>query len=543
MELDLQRVIFEFVGGLGIFLFGIKYMGEGLQRFAGNRLRDMLDRVTTNPVMAVLAGMAVTVLIQSSSGTTVIAVGLVSAGFMNLRQAIGVIMGANIGTTVTAFIIGFHVSEYSLPILAAGAILLYFIKNKKVHYAGQVVFGFGALFFGLELMGNGMKPLGTLSLFQDLTVGLSSNPLLGVLAGTILTGLVQSSSATIGIVQELYGQNLIDLHGALPVMFGDNIGTTITAVLASIGASLAARRAAMAHVIFNLAGTSIFLIVLPLYTIFIESLETNLTLSPAMTIAFAHGTFNVTNALIQLPFIGALAWAASKIIPGEDPSIEYRTKHLDPLFIEQSSSIALGQAKEEVLRMGRFSVQGLKEANSYLKTNQQKHAQSAIQFEEVINNLDRKITDYLILISRNEMDENESAEHSVLIDTVRDIERVGDHFENIIELVDYKLSNKVKITNEAIEDLEEMFDLTVKTLEHAVQSLDDRDMGLANRVLEAEDRIDRMERTLRKKHIIRMNNGECSAQAGMVYVDIVSNLERIGDHCVNVAEAVLGYRK
>ncbi|MBS2969706.1 Na/Pi cotransporter family protein [Metabacillus sp. KIGAM252] len=543
MELDLQRVIFEFVGGLGIFLFGIKYMGEGLQRSAGNRLRDMLDRFTTNPVMAVLAGMAVTVLIQSSSGTTVIAVGLVSAGFMNLPQAIGVIMGANIGTTVTAFIIGFHVSEYSLPIIAAGAILLYFIKNKKVHYAGQVVFGFGALFFGLELMGNGMKPLGTLSLFQDLTVGLSANPLLGVLAGTLLTGVVQSSSATIGILQELYGQNLVDLHAALPVMFGDNIGTTITAVLASIGASLAARRAAMAHVIFNLAGTSIFLIVLPLYTIFIESLETNLNLSPAMTIAFAHGTFNVTNALIQLPFIGALAWAATKIIPGEDPSIEYRSKHLDPLFIEQSSSIALGQAKEEVLRMGRFSVKGLKEANGYLKTNQQKHAQSAIQIEEVINNLDRKITDYLILISRNEMDENESAEHSVLIDTVRDIERVGDHFENIIELVDYKLSNKVKITDEAIEDLEEMFDLTVKTLEHAVQSLDDRDIGLANRVLEAEDRIDRMERTLRKKHIIRMNNGECSAQAGMVYVDIVSNLERIGDHCVNVAEAVLGYRK
>ncbi|MGD6815452.1 Na/Pi cotransporter family protein [Metabacillus sp. 84] len=543
MAIDLQRMIFEFAGGLGIFLFGIKYMGEGLQRAAGNRLRDMLDKFTANPVKAVIAGMLVTVLIQSSSGTTVIAVGLVSAGFLTLNQAIGVIMGANIGTTITAFIIGINVAEYSLPILAIGAVLLYFIKNKKIHHAGQVVFGFGALFFGLELMGNGMRPLASLDFFTEFTLMLSSNPLLGVLAGTLFTGIVQSSSATIGILQELYGQSLVDLRAALPVMFGDNIGTTMTAVLASIGASLAARRAALAHVVFNIAGTSLFLVVLPLFTMFIQSLEQNLNLSPAMTIAFAHGSFNITNALIQLPFISSIAWAASKVIPGEDSSVEYRAKHLDPLFIEQSSSIALGQAKEEVLRMGRFSLQGLKEAKLYLTGSQQKHAQRALQIEEAINNLDRKITDYLILVSRNELNEDETSEHSVLIDTVRDLERVGDHFENIIELVDYKLSNKVKITDEALDDLDEMFELTVKTLSYAVQSLDDRDHGLANRIFEAEDRIDRMERTLRKKHILRMNSGECSAQAGMIFVDIVSNLERIGDHCVNVAEAVLGYRK
>ncbi|MTH52434.1 sodium-dependent phosphate transporter [Bacillus mangrovi] len=543
MDFNLQQVIFEFLGGLGIFLFAIKYMGEGLQRAAGSRLRDMLDRFTSNPFLAVLTGTAVAVLIQSSSGTTVIAVGLVSAGFLQLKQAIGVVMGANIGTTVTAFVIGIPVSEYSLPILAAGSLLLFFVKNKTIHHTGQVVFGFGALFFGLELMGKGIRPLGELEFFQELTLSFSANPLLGVLAGTLLTGLVQSSSATIGILQELYGQNLVNLQAALPIMFGDNIGTTITAVLASIGASLTARRTALAHVIFNLAGTSIFLVVLPLFTVFIQSLESNLSLNPAMTIAFAHGSFNITNALIQLPFIGALAWAASKIIPGEESGVEYRTKRLDPMFIEQSVSIALGQAKEEVLRMGRFSVQGLKEADLYLKTNQQKNASNALQIEEALNNLDRKITDYLILISRNELNEGESAEHSVLIDTVRDIERVGDHFENIIELVDYKLTNKVKISEEALTDLEEMFTLTLTTLENAVQSLDDRDIGLANRVLEAEEKIDRMERALRKQHVLRMNSGECNAQAGMVFVDIISNLERIGDHCVNVAEAVLGYRK
>ena len=238
MELNVQEMIFQFLGGLGIFLFGIKYMGDGLQKSAGDRLRDILDRFTTNPFMGVLTGIIVTCLIQSSSGTTVLTVGLVSAGFLNLRQAIGIIMGANIGTTITAFIIGIKISDYALPIIALGAVLLFFFKNRKVHNVGQIVFGFGALFFGLELMGDGMKPLRTLQEFQDFTIMMSDNSLLGVAVGTIFTLIVQSSSATIGILQELFAQGLIDLNGALPVLFGDNIGTTITAVLASIGASV-----------------------------------------------------------------------------------------------------------------------------------------------------------------------------------------------------------------------------------------------------------------------------------------------------------------
>lgn len=259
MELDVQKMIFEFIGGLGIFLFGIKFMGDGLQKSAGDKLRDILDRFTTNPFMGVLAGILVTILIQSSSGTTVITVGLVSAGFMNLRQAIGVIMGANIGTTVTAFIIGIKISDYALPILAVGALMLFFFKSKPVQNYGQIVFGFGMLFFGLELMGDGMKPLRSLQAFQDLTVSMSDNPILGVVIGTVFTVIVQSSSATIGILQELFGQGAIDIYAALPVLFGDNIGTTITAILASIGASVAARRAALTHVMFNIIGTVIFL--------------------------------------------------------------------------------------------------------------------------------------------------------------------------------------------------------------------------------------------------------------------------------------------
>ncbi|WP_191565245.1 Na/Pi cotransporter family protein [Metabacillus idriensis] len=543
MDLDLQKMIFEFAGGLGIFLFGIKFMGDGLQKSAGDRLRDVLDKFTTNPIMGVLAGIFVTILIQSSSGTTVITVGLVSAGFMSLRQAIGVIMGANIGTTVTAFIIGIDISEYSLPVLFIGAILLFFFKNKKIHNIGQIIFGIGALFYGLELMGNGMVPLHTLEDFQDLTVSMSDNPLLGVVIGTIFTVIIQSSSATIGILQELHGLGLIDFTGALPVLFGDNIGTTITAVLASIGASVAARRAALAHVLFNLIGAAIFLVFLPLFTAFIMMLKTNIDLNPEMTIAFAHGTFNVANTIIQLPFIGLLAYIVTKLIPGEDAMIEYKAKHLDPVFIEQSSSIALGQAKEEILRMGKFASRGLEEAYKYLESHQQKHSEKAYQIEDAINNLDRKITEYLVLISRAEMSAFESEEHSALLDTVRDIERVGDHFENIVELVDYQLTNKVKLTESALFDLSEMFTLTIETLKDAISALDDKDTSLAAKVIKSEEQIDKMERTLRKKHILRINEGSCSGQAGIVFVDIISNLERIGDHSVNIAEAVLGYRK
>lgn len=540
MELNVQQMLFEFLGGLGIFLYGIKFMGDGLQKSAGDRLRDLLDRFTTNPLMGVLAGVLVTILIQSSSATTVITVGLVSAGFMTLRQAIGVIMGANIGTTVTAFIIGIDIGEYALPIIALGSILLFFFKKQKIHNIGQIVFGFGALFYGLELMSGGMKPLRSLEAFHDLTVSMSSNPILGVVVGTVFTVIVQSSSATIGILQGLFSEELINLDAALPVLFGDNIGTTITAVLAAIGASVAARRAAAVHVMFNLIGTTIFLILLKPFTFLVETLQGKMDLNPEMTIAFAHGIFNASNTIIQLPFVAVLAWIVTKLIPGEDAVADYKAKHLDPMFIEQSPSIALGQAKEEVLRMGTFSVRGLEETVQYLKTGNQKHSDTAYQLEDAINNLDRKITDYLIKLSTSSLSANESAEHTMLMDTVRDIERIGDHFENVIELIDYKQANKVSITDSAMADLEQMFKLTISTVKEAMQALDHNDKIAAEHVVKKEEEIDKMERKLRKQHILRLNEGACTGQAGIVYVDIVSNLERIGDHAVNIAEAVLG---
>lgn len=537
-----QELLFTFFGGLGIFLFSIKYMGDALQKAAGDKLRDILDRFTTNPFMGVLVGIVVTILIQSSSGTTVIVVGLVSAGFMTLRQAIGVIMGANIGTTVTAFIIGLDVGAYALPIMAVGAFLIFFIKKNQIQNIGQVIFGFGGLFFGMETMSGAMKPLRELPAFIDMTVNLSEFPILGVAAGTIFTFIVQSSSGTIAILQGLYAENLVTLDAALPVLFGDNIGTTVTAVLAALGTSIAARRAAAVHVLFNVIGSIIFLILLVPFTAYVEWITGVLDLEAKMQIAFAHGTFNVVNTLIQFPLIGAWAYLVTKVIPGDEVLIEFKPKHLDLNFIEQSPSIALGQAKEEVLRMGKYSVQGLEETYEYLKTKSKKHAEMGYQLEDAINNLDGKITDYLVLISAESISAADSTRHTMLMETVRDIERIGDHFENIIELIDYQEANKVKLTGEAMEDLDEMFTLTIATVSKSLDALDTTSHELAREVAEQEDLIDKMERKFRKKHILRLNEGACSAQAGIVFVDIVSNLERIGDHSVNIAEAILGNR-
>ncbi|ARF15839.1 Na/Pi cotransporter family protein [Sporosarcina ureae] len=540
MEVNWQELVFQFLGGLGIFLFAIKYMGDGLQKAAGDRLRAILDRFTTNPFMGILVGIIVTVLIQSSSGTTVITVGLVSAGFMTLRQAIGVIMGANIGTTVTAFIIGLDVGAYALPIMAFGAFLIFFVRKAKIKNLGEVIFGFGGLFLGLELMSDGMKPLRSLEVFTDFTLAMSEHSLLGVVAGTIFTLIVQSSSATVGILQGLFAEDLVTMQAALPILFGDNIGTTITAVLAALGASVAARRAAAVHVLFNIIGAIIFMLLLIPFTAYVEWMASVLNLESKMQIAFAHGSFNIANTVLQFPFIGAWAYLVTKMIPGEDVTIEYKPKHLDRRFITQSPAVAIGQAKEEIVRMGDFSVRGLQESFEYLKTGQKKYAETAYQIEDAINNLDRKITDYLVEVSVVIVSPAESGRHVLLMDTVRDIERIGDHFENIIELIDLRETNKLKLTDDAMDDLSEMFTLTIETVQKAIESLDSDDTDLARVVSEKEDLIDNMERRFRKNHIVRLNEGHCSAQAGMVFVDIVSNLERIGDHAVNIAEAILG---
>ena len=308
MSVNWQDIVFSFLGGLGLFLFSIKYMGDGLQQAAGDKLRYYIDKYTSNPFLGVLIGIVMTALIQSSSGVTVIVVGLVSAGLLSLRQAIGIVMGANIGTTVTSFMIGFKLGDYALPVLFIGAALLFFTSNKKLNNLGRILFGVGGIFFALNLMGDAVEPLKSVTAFKDYLATLGDRPIMGVIIGAGLTMLIQSSAATIGILQSLYSGGLLDLQGALPILFGDNIGTTITAVLAALGSNIAAKRVAGAHVLFNVIGTVLCLILLVPFTALIQWFKSVLGLTPEMTIAFAHGTFNIANTIVQFPFIGVLAY-------------------------------------------------------------------------------------------------------------------------------------------------------------------------------------------------------------------------------------------
>lgn len=537
--ISVQETLFLFLGGLGIFLFGIKYMGDGLERAAGHRLRAIIDRLTTNPLMGVVAGILTTVILQTSSGTTVLVVGFVNAGLMSLRQAIGVIMGANIGTTMTAFIIGFKVEEFALPIIALGAIMLFFIKNEQIRHIGQIVFGFGMLFYGLKTMGTGLKPLKDLQVFHDLMLTLGQHPLLGVLVGTVFTVIVQSSSATIGILQQLADAGGIDLHTSLPILFGDNIGTTVTAVLAAIGASLAARRAAFTHVIFNLIGTAIFMLALPLVTQVVHWLGVVTGVDVRMQIAYAHGIFNISNTLIQLPFIGVLALIVTKVIRGEEETIEYGAKNLDVRLLN-NPSVAMGQAAKELERMGLLAFQALNDATNYFFEGKTRDSELVMQREQVINDLEKKIADYLTQISVSTLSPPESARHTGMMQTINDIERVGDHATNIVEHGDYRKRHKVVFSNEAYNELQDMFQLTSETFQAALKALRTEDEPLAKKVIENEEKIDKMERSLRKSHIARLNKGACTGSAGVVFLDFISNLERIGDHAVNIAQSVLG---
>ncbi|WP_077927837.1 Na/Pi cotransporter family protein [Wohlfahrtiimonas populi] len=534
--MDWQQILFHFLGGLGLFLFSIKFMGDGLQKSAGNRLRTILDRFTTNPFMGILAGIFVTVLIQSSSGTTVITVGLVSAGLMTLRQAIGVIMGANIGTTVTAFIIGIDIGEYAYPILLLGSVMLFFFKSAKVQNIGQILFGFGGLFIGLDLMSSGLAPLRHLPVFTSLIVEMSHSPILSVIVGTVFTLIVQSSSATIGILQGLYAENLISLEAALPVLFGDNIGTTITAVLAAIGASIVAKRAAAVHVLFNVVGTIIFLILLGPFTHFMIWITGMLHLEPKMQIAFAHGTFNVANTLIQLPFIGLWAYLVTKLLPEREKKSDKIALYLDETLIEKSPAIAIGQAKKEVIHMGNMGLDSLKSALSYLKTNNPEDAKLSEILEKNINVLDEEITKYLVKIFPHSITPRDSNELQAMLNLVCDIERIGDHSENIIEQINFMNERNIELSELARNEVYEMFELTIRSVALSIEALDKGDLSKARRVYELEDEIDEMERYLRKQHIHRLNHGDCTAKSGLTYTDLLSNLERIGDHAHNIAE-------
>ncbi|SDD20105.1 phosphate:Na+ symporter [Terribacillus halophilus] len=534
-----EFIIFEFIGGLGLFLFSIRYLGDGLQRAYGKQLQLAMHRFTVHPLIGVLSGLIVTVLIQSSTATSILVVGLVNAGYLSLRQAVSVIMGANIGTTLTAFFIGINLIQFGLPIMALGAFLIYFFVNQRTQQIGKVLFGAGGIFYGLTLIGEGLHPILDMEAFQSLAASMHSNPIAGVAIGTFTTIVVQSSGATVAILQELYAQSGIDLTGAVPVLLGDNLGTTLTALLAAIGTTVQAKRAALSHVMFNAIGAVAFLLILPLFVDIVVWIQHTFELNDKLTIASAHGVYNVANTLMLLPFLGPFVWIITKMIPGDEEKSMALTNHLDPLFIQQSPVLALEQAKLEVLHMGRLAVDGLEQASTYANNHERQFADLAMQLEKEVNRKDREITDYLSKISINTLSEEESAMHAALLDAIRDIERIGDHFENIVEFIDFQISSNIKLTKEAQQELNSMFDLTIMTVKQAIETLDKQDRETALAVLQKEDKIDKMERTYRKSHLIRMNEGKCTGSAGIVFVDVISNLERVGDHAKNIVQLIL----
>ena len=539
MSINWQEIIFHFLGGLGLFLYSIKTMGDGLQQAAGDRLRYYIDKYTSNPFLGVLVGIVVTALIQSSTGVTVITVGLVSASLLTLRQAIGIIMGANIGTTVTSFIIGFKLGEYALPLIFLGTMFLFFTKNRTANNIGRILFGVGGIFYALNLISAGMSPLKDLPQFKEYMVTLGQNPILGVVAGAVITVLIQASSATIGILQGLYAGGFLDLKGALPVLFGDNIGTTLTVIIAAAGANISAKRVAATHVTFNVLGTILCLILLGPFTSMIEYFQALLHLSPEMTIAFSHGAFNVSNTIVQFPFIGALAYFVTKLIPGEDEVVKYEPLYLDEQLIKQAPSIALGNAKKELLHLGNYAVKAFDLSYDYIINSDEKVAEKGHKTEEAINTIDEKLTRYLISLSSEALSQKESEVLTNILDSSRDLERIGDHAEALINLNDYLQRKNVQFSNSALEELEEIYRQTSDFVKDALESVENNDLEKAQALIERHEAINKMERVLRKTHIKRLNNGECSTQAGVNFIDIISHYTRVSDHAMNLAEKVL----
>ena len=538
--LNWQQIIFSFLGGLGMFLFCIKYMGDGLQLAAGDRLKYILDKYTTSPFLGVLVGIFVTVLIQSSSGTTVITIGLVSAGLLTLRQAIGIIMGANIGTTITSFIIGFNISHFSLPIIFLGAALLFFTKVKTLNNAGRILFGFGGIFYALTLMSGAMEPLKYLPDFRGWTVNLSKNPVLGVFVGTLITMLVQASSATISILQNLYQEGLIDLKGALPVLFGDNIGTTITAIIAVIGSNTSAKRLAASHGMFNVIGTLIFLILLSPFSSFIGFMQKFLHLNPKMTIAFSHGTFNAVTTVLLFPFIGALEYIVVKLIK-EKKEVEkdvYTVKYLDPMLMG-TPSIALGQVKLELIEMTNFSLENIKESVEFFNTREEKYAKEVEEKEEVINYIDQEITKYLTGILRENLNDKDGEDVTAYLDMCRDIERIGDHAAGIIREVNLGMKKSLKFSNLVYEEVDTLTKIIVKMIELSIEAVRDSNKEKAIEVLDLHNKLYTKDKEIRKKHQKRLSAQECEIKSGLLYTDLLLHFTRVGDHARNLAEKVI----
>lgn len=541
LTIDWKVTIFEILGGLGIFLFGINLMSTALKKLAGSKLKLFLEKATNTPFKGILVGILITAIIQSSSATTAIVVGLVRAGLMTLPQAVGVVFGANIGTTVTSLLISLKIGDYAMPIMFVGSVMTFFFQGRKVKEAGQAILGFGMLFFGLETMGDSLKQLVELEAFSNMLISVSDMPILGVLVGMVTTALIQSSSATIGILQQLYSTGGVPLIGAIAIVLGDNIGTTVTSVMAAAGGSSAAKRTAAVHVVFNLIGSIIFLILIHPYFILISFLGEHLIpdfLTNKFTISLTHVLFNLINVFIMYWFIKQLVWLVTKIIPSKN-EIAMNEVVLEEHLIKSSPDLALENALKAITNMGNVCKVMFEYTYDFSINKDLKVKELGIQCEELLDTMDDKIHNYLIKISANDLGDKQVQQIAKDMDTITDLERVGDHLTNLIEFFDERHVQKIELFPEAKADLTELYELLRKTLHQSLEAYTTKNKELAMEVNVREDLLDKLVKKYRKNHVTRVNDNKCAETDAGFYVDILSNMERIGDHCNNIVINIL----
>ncbi len=528
---------FGFLGGLALFLYGMQLMGEGLQRAAGEKLQKILEKLTGVLVVAVALGAVVTGILQSSSATTVMTVGFVNAGLMNLKQAFGVVMGANIGTTMTAQLIAFKLTDYITLFLAIGFAVQLLAKRRRGKYLGQVILGFGILMLGMEMMSSSVMPLREYQGFIDFIHRFSDNPLLGVLVGLVMTMVIQSSSATIGVLIAIANQGLIPLEGAIPVLLGDNIGTCITAVLASLRANITAKRVALAHVMFNFIGSIIFITFMGLF------IKLVLAISPAddiaRQIANAHTAFNVVNTLLFMPFTGLYIKFIEKLLPGKSEIISRKPAFLDEKMLA-TPSIAIGLAVKEIVRMGNMARHNVEVGLAALEDKDPEKIKYVLEHEPVIDALEEDITRYLTKMSEKEMSGALSAEHTRLLHACTDIERIGDHGEALAKDARRIFEDDIKFSDEAKEELRNLGKLVLEASGKAMEALATNDKALAQEAWDVCRQVKKMQKEIRKNHIVRLNEKRCDPVAGFLMMEILINMKRVSDHSKNISQIVLG---
>lgn len=542
------KICFGLIGGLALFLYGMNTMSDALQKTAGERMKKILSFLTKNPIMGALAGALVTAVLQSSSATTVMAIGFVSAGLMTLPQAISVIFGANIGTTMTAQLLAFKLSDYIYPIIFIGFMLQFVGKTEKLKNIGMVIFSFGLLFEGIEIMGHVMKPLAGSSVFVDLMAEVSSTPVLGVLLGGVMTLVVQSSSATIAVLQNFAAQpaadgvsSVIGLTGAIPILLGDNIGTTITAILASIGQTKNAQRTAIAHSIFNISGSLVCLCIIPLFAQFVQYISPSGREIDVISrqIANAHTTFNVVCTLAWLPFIPVMVKIVKAIIRGEDKNLKaaYEPQYLDNNLLDKPAA-AMYLVSLELERLVGLADRTLNRLKLVLDS--QRTAKDYEAFQEdlmILEQLQGRVTEYITkLLSGGYLTEQQSEETARLLFVTNNIQRMAERCRDMDEICRQVVAQNSVFSSAANEEIVKCITLAQSLLSRSVEAVKTGSKEMVNDIFRDTDQMRRSERRCNKAHLKRVKEGECHAHMTPYFSDLLYNLSRIADNCVSIAE-------